>query len=217
MLLLFPRPGMRQAEAISPKIRMIRAGNWKEIFGAYDYVGTDIKGKTIGILGMGRIGKAVANRAYPFGAKIIYHNRRKLSKSTEKSLHIKYSTLNTLFKSSNIISIHIPYSEETHEIIDRKLLSKMKKSAFIVNTSRGKIINETDLSNALKQGKISGAALDVFKNEPIGKEHVLSKIKNVVLVPHIGSSTQETRKKMAEITVMNLKLGLNGKKLVYSV
>ena len=202
---------------VSEGDRVIRAGNWKEIFGAYDYVGTDIKGKTIGILGMGRIGKAVAKRLYPFGVKIIYHNRNRLSKTREKSLHAKLVTINTLFKSSDIISIHIPYSKETHEIVDVKLLGKMKKTAFVVNTSRGKIINESNLITALKQRKISGAALDVFRNEPIGKKHMFTKMENVVLVPHIGSSSKETREKMAEITMINLKLGLDRKKLLYSV
>ena len=202
---------------VSEGDRIIREGRWKEIFGAYDYVGTDIKGKTIGILGMGRIGKAVAKRLYPFGVKIIYHNRNRLSKTREKSLHAKLVTMNTLFKSSDIISIHIPYSKETHEIVDVKLLRKMKKTAFLVNTSRGKIINESNLIKALKQRKISGAALDVFRNEPIGKKHMFTKMENVVLVPHIGSSSKETREKMAEITMMNLKLGLDRKKLLYSV
>jgi len=202
---------------VSEGDRVIRAGNWKEIFGAYDYVGTDIKGKTIGILGMGRIGKAVAKRLYPFGVKIIYHNRNRLSKTREKSLNAKLVTINTLFKSSDIISIHIPYSKETHEIVDVKLLGKMKKTAFVVNTSRGKIINESNLITALKQRKISGAALDVFRNEPIGKKHMFTKMENVVLVPHIGSSSKETREKMAEITMINLKLGLDRKKLLYSV
>jgi len=202
---------------VSEGDRVIRAGNWKEIFGAYDYVGTDIKGKTIGILGMGRIGKAVVKRLYPFGVKIIYHNRNRLSKTREKSLNAKLVTINTLFKSSDIISIHIPYSKETHEIVDVKLLGKMKKTAFVVNTSRGKIINESNLITALKQRKISGAALDVFRNEPIGKKHMFTKMENVVLVPHIGSSSKETREKMAEITMINLKLGLDRKKLLYSV
>jgi len=202
---------------VSEGDRIIREGRWKEIFGAYDYVGTDVKGKTIGILGMGRIGKAVAKRLYPFGVKIIYHNRNSLSKTREKSLHAKLVTINTLFKSSDIISIHIPYSKETHEIVDVKLLRKMKKTAFLVNTSRGKIINENNLVTALKQRKISGAALDVFRNEPIGKKHMFTKMENVVLVPHIGSSSKETREKMAEITMINLKLGLDRKKLLYSV
>ena len=202
---------------VSEGDRIIREGRWKEIFGAYDYVGTDVKGKTIGILGMGRIGKAVAKRLNPFGVKIIYHNRNSLSKTREKSLHAKLVTINTLFKSSDIISIHIPYSKDTHEIVDVKLLGKMKKTAFLVNTSRGKIINENNLVTILKQRKISGAALDVFRNEPIGKKHMFTKMENVVLVPHIGSSSKETREKMAEITMMNLKLGLDRKKLLYSV
>ena len=157
--------------------------------------------------------KPVAKKSKPKDKNSV----QKQTKTEEKSLHAKFVTLSTLFKSSDILSIHLPYSKETHEIVNKNMIRKMKKSSFIINTSRGKIINENDLTNSLKRERISGAALDVFSNEPIGKKHPLNKMNNVVLVPHIGSSTKETRKKMAEITVMNLKLGLNGKKLLYSV
>ena len=103
------------------------------------------------------------------------------------------------------------------ELFDMKVFRKMKKTAFVVNTSRGKIVNEKDLATALKKKIIAGAALDVYENEPIGKKHPLTKIQNVVLAPHIGSSTKETRAKMAEITIRNLNLGINGKKPIYSV
>jgi len=197
--------------------RIIRRQRWTQIYGAYDYVGTDISGKILGILGFGRIGTAVAKRARAFEMNIIYHNRHRLSKNTEKSLGVKYVTFDQLFKKSDVVSLHVPYTKETHELVDIKLFKKMKKTSFIINTARGKIIKENDLIYALKKKIIAGAALDVFKNEPIGLNNPLTKMQNVVLSPHIGSSTAETRKKMAEITVINLKLGIIGKKPLYSV
>ena len=197
--------------------RIIRRQRWTQIYGAYDYVGTDISGKILGILGFGRIGTAVAKRARAFGMNIIYHNRHRLSKNTEKSLGVKYVTFDQLFKKSDVVSIHVPYTKETHELVDIKLFKKMKKTSFIINTARGKIIKENDLIYALKKKIIAGAALDVFRNEPIGLSNPLTKMQNVVLSPHIGSSTAETRKKMAEITVINLKLGIIGKNPLYSV
>ncbi len=197
--------------------RIIRRQRWTQIYGAYDYVGTDISGKILGILGFGRIGATVAKRARAFGMNIIYHNRHRLSKNTEKSLGVKYVTFDQLFKKSDVVSLHVPYTKETHELVDIKLFKKMKKTSFIINTARGKIIKENDLIYALKKKIIAGAALDVFRNEPIGLNNPLTKMQNVVLSPHIGSSTAETRKKMAEITVINLKLGIIGKKPLYSV
>jgi glyoxylate reductase len=197
--------------------RIIRKGCWTQIYGAYDYVGNDLSEKTLGILGFGRIGSAVAKRAKAFGMNIIYHSRHRLSKTKEKSLAVKYATFDQLFNKSDIISIHVPYTKETHELVDLKLLKKMKKTSFIINTARGKIIKEKDLIHALKRKIIAGAALDVFQNEPIGLNNPLTKMQNVVLAPHIGSSTAETRKKMAEITVTNLKLGIGGKRPLYFV
>ena len=197
--------------------RLIRKGNWKVVFGADSYVGEEIVGKTLGILGLGRIGKAVAKKAQSFGINVIYHNRNRIPRKREKTLKVKYVTFNELFKKSDIVSLHVPYSSKTHELVNKSLLKKMKKSAFLVNTARGKIINEKDLVFALKRKIIAGAALDVFYHEPIGKNHPLTKMDNVVIVPHIGSSTRITRDKMAALTVENLKLGLAGKNPIYSV
>ena len=197
--------------------RLIRKNNWTEIFGAYDYVGRDVSGKTIGILGMGRIGKSVAMKALGLGMNVIYHNRKPMSKKMEISLKSKYVSLNNLFKKSDVLTIHIPYSKETHHLVDSSLLSKMKKTSFLINTSRGKIVNENDLITYLQQNKIQGAGLDVFEKEPINKKNKLTKLENTVLAPHIGSSTDETRYEMTEIAVKNLILGLNDKKLIYSV
>ena len=202
---------------VSEGDKIIRSGKWRQIYGAYDYVGIDLQGKTLGILGLGRIGSTLAKRVKAFDMKIIYHNRKRVSKSKEKALGIKYVSQEKLFTQSDIISIHIPHTEQTDALFDSKVFKKMKKSAFLINTARGKIIKEKDLVSALKKKTIAGAGLDVFESEPIGKSHPLTKISNVVLAPHIGSSTKETREQMAKITVKNLNLGLSGKKPIYSV
>ena len=202
---------------ISEGDRIIRDGKWEEVYGAFDYVGVDLKDKTIGILGLGRIGEMLAKRAKAFDMKIIYHNRKHVSMTKEKMLNAKYVSFEELVSQSDFISIHIPHTEETNNLFGMKILKKMKKSAYLINTSRGKVINEKDLVTALKKKIISGAGLDVFETEPIKKDHPLSKLQNVVLAPHIGSSTEETRIKMAEIAVKNLNLGMNGEKPVYSV
>ena len=202
---------------VSEGDKIIRSGKWRQIYGAYDYVGIDLQGKTLGILGLGRIGSTLAKRVKAFDMKIIYHNRKRVSKSREKTLGIKYVSQDKLITQSDVISIHVPHTEQTNELFDAKVFKKMKNTAFLINTARGKIIKEKDLVSALKRKTIAGAGLDVFESEPIGKNHPLTKIPNVVLAPHIGSSTKETREQMARITVKNLNLGINGKKPIYSV
>jgi len=202
---------------VSEGDRIVRKGDWREIFGAYDYVGTDLQGKTLGIFGLGRIGSILARRAKSFDMKIIYHNRKHVPRTKEKTLGVKYVSFNKLISQSDVISIHVPHTKQTNQLFDKKIFQKMKKSAFLVNTARGKIINENDLIEALKKKIFAGAALDVFESEPIGKNHPFTKIQNITLAPHIGSSTKETRAKMAEITVKNLHLGINGKKPKFSV
>ncbi|MCH7966602.1 MAG: D-glycerate dehydrogenase [Thaumarchaeota archaeon] len=202
---------------VSEGDRTIRDGKWKVIYGAYDYVGIDLQGKTLGILGLGRIGRTLAKRAKAFDMKLVYHNRKRVSKTRERIFKVKYVSFEKLITQSDVISIHVPYTKETEHMFDMKIFRKMKKSAFLINTSRGKIVNEKDLVMALKKKIIAGAGLDVFETEPISKKHPLVKLQNVVLVPHIGSSSAETRAKMAEITVKNLNLGMNGKKPIYSV
>ena len=197
--------------------RIIRNGKWKQIYGAHDYVGTDLQGKTLGIIGLGRIGKTLAKRAKAFDMKIVYHNRNQVSKTEEKRLGVKFVTFNELVTQSDILSIHVPHTKETNKMFDMKIFKKMKKTSFLINTSRGKVVNEKDLETALKQKIIAGAGLDVFETEPINKRHQLTKLENIVLAPHIGSSTKETRIKMAEIATKNLILGMKGKRPIYSV
>ena len=202
---------------ISEGDRIIRKGQWKQIYGEYDYVGLDLHGKTLGIMGLGRIGKTLAKRAKAFDMKIIYHNRKKISKTEEKKIGVKYTTFDKLISQSDIISIHVPHTKETNQIFNMKIFRKMKNTAFLINTSRGKVVNEKDLAIALKQKIIAGAGLDVFETEPINKNHPFLKLENIVLAPHVGSSTKETRSKMSEITIKNLILGMKGKKPIYSI
>ena len=202
---------------ISEGDRIIRKQKWNQIYGAYDYVGLDLQGKTLGIIGLGRIGKTFAKRAKAFDMKIIYHNRKQISKIDEKKLGVKYTTFNKLITQSDIISIHVPHTDETNQMFNMKIFRTMKKTSFLINTSRGKVVNEKDLVVALKQKIIGGAGLDVFETEPISKNHQFLKLENVVLAPHVGSSTKETRTKMAEITIKNLILGIKGKKPIYSI
>jgi len=202
---------------ISEGDRIIRNKKWNQIFGAYDYTGIEVSGKTIGIIGMGRIGREVAKKANGLGMNVIYHNRKPISKSIEKILKTKYVSEDTLYKKSDIISLHVPYNKNTHHLMNSKIFKKMKKTSFLINTSRGKIVDEKQLVSALKTKQIRGAGMDVYESEPIQKDSLLLKLENVVLVPHIGSSTEETRQKMSDITARNLILGLEGKKLLYSV
>ena len=197
--------------------RLIRNKRWKQVFGANDYTGVEVSGKTIGILGMGRIGKEVAKKANGLGMKVIYHSRRPISKNLEKRLNLKYLSENKLFESSDVGSLHIPYIKDTHHKIDSKIFKKMKNTSFLINTARGKIVNEKHLIIALKTKQIQGAGIDVYEVEPIESKSQLLRLENVVLSPHIGSSTEETRFKMSQITVKNLISGLEGKKLLYSV
>jgi len=202
---------------ISEGDRIIRKGQWKQIYGAYDYVGLDLQGKTLGIMGLGRIGKTLAKRAKAFDMKIIYHNRKQISKTEEKKIGVKYTTFEKLISQSDVISIHVPHTKETNEMFNMKKFRKMKNTAFLINTSRGKVVNEKDLVIALKEKIIAGAGLDVFQTEPINKNHPFLKLENIVLAPHVGSSTKETRVKMAKITIKNLILGMKGKKPTYSI
>lgn len=189
--------------------KYLRSGNWKR-WSPKLLLGYDLFGKTLGIIGMGRIGYAVARRAKGFNMKIIYYSRTR-KPEIEKELGAKYVSLTALLKDSDIISLHVPLSKETTKMIGKKELHLMKPTAILINTSRGTIINEEDLIEVLKARKIAGAGLDVYTYEPIDiKKNALVDLENVVLLPHIGSATYETRMKMALIAATNLVLGLKG-------
>lgn len=165
-------------------------------------LGTELKGKTVGIIGAGRIGSAVASRLKSFGTKIIYSDS-KPNKSLEKNVSAKKRSLNFLLRNSDIISIHIPLSEATYHFLNKKRLSLIKNSSILINTSRGEIIDESYLIWMLKNNKLKSAGLDVFENEPIINKEFLN-LKNVIILPHIGSATIEARSAMAELAAKNV-------------
>ena len=162
------------------------------------FLGFDINGKTLGIVGMGRIGLAVAKRAAAFNMSIVY------SATSDKALPgYQYMPVDQLLETADIVSLHLPYNTTNHHLIDAQRLSKMKKTAFIINTARGPIIDEAALVKALMQKQIAGAGLDVFEKEPKIHPDLLG-LSQVVLLPHIGSATDDTRTKMAMMAADNL-------------
>jgi glyoxylate reductase len=166
------------------------------------FIGGEITGKTIGIIGAGRIGTAVAQRASGFKMKILYTGRSK-NEVIENELNGSKVELIDLLKNSDFISLHVPLTDETYHLIDEKEFRKMKNTAYIINTSRGSVINESALVNALRNNQIAGAGLDVYENEPELKKELID-IKNTVLLPHIGSATLEARTKMAIMAAANI-------------
>lgn len=202
---------------VSTEDRIVREGRWASIYSATEHLGVDLQGKTFGILGMGRIGRAVAKRAGAFGMNIIYHNRQRLQDSQENLLGAAYVSFDDLVSQSDVISIHAPHTVETTYLFDAGVFASMKETAYLINTARGKIVNERDLIAALQEGIIAGAGLDVFETEPVDKDNPLLGLQNVVLSPHMGSATTETRARMSKTVVRNLDLGMEGKKPAHSV
>ena len=180
-------------------------------WGMFYMLGSSIQNQTLGIVGMGQIGIATALRAKSFGMKIIYTRRNRLDEKIEKELSAQYVSLDELLQQSDIVSLHCPYSTETHHLISDAQLSKMKKTSYLINTARGPIVNEEALANALINKTIAGAGLDVYENEPKVNDKLL-KLDNVVLLPHLGSATVETRTAMATTAANNALEILSGNK-----
>jgi len=194
---------------------VLRNGNWKG-WSPMQFMGTDIHGSTLGIIGMGRIGKALTKRARGFDMKVIYWNRTRLTVREEKKLGLRYVKFNEVLHQADFLSLNVAYNEETHHLIDEAALQKMKQSAFFINTSRGGTTDEEALLEALENNKIAGAGLDVFENEPNINPRFLE-LKNTVILPHIASASVATREKMAMVAVDNLLAVLAGKKPAYRV
>ena len=175
-------------------------------------LGTEVSGKTLGIIGLGRIGKAVAKRAQGFNMKVVYNNRTPLDKREEDKLDLNHLELDQLLQTADFVSINAPLNDSTYHLIAGEEFKKMKQNAIIINTGRGPIIDEVGLVNALKTGEIAGAGLDVYEDEPEVQEG-LKELNNVVLTPHTGSGTIETREKMAEMAANNIIAVLKGNKI----
>ena len=189
--------------------RMVREGRFK-FWAPMLFLGSEVTGKTLGIIGMGKIGKAIAVRAGAFGMRILYHNRKRIAPKEEETLRVEYVDLKTLLTESDFVSLNVPLTEETRHLIGKNELSLMKSTAFIINTSRGPVIDEKALMEVLRAGKIGGAGLDVYENEP-SLTPGLTELDNVILLPHVGSGTLETRIKIGALAVENLIAGLEGR------
>jgi glyoxylate reductase len=180
-------------------------------------LGTEVYGMTLGIIGLGRIGTAVARRAKGFNMKIIYHNRSTRNSQIESELKAEYVDINYILEQSDFLSIHTTLNNDSFHLLDEPKFRKMKKTACIINTARGQIINEPDLIKAIKNNWIAGAGLDVYEKEPLSNSNPLLKMKNVIVLPHIGSATYQTRSKMSEVAVQNLLNILKGKDPLFIV
>ena len=189
---------------VSEGERLIRRGAWEGF--AFDFMlGSDLRGKQLGIVGLGRIGRAVATRASVFGMQVAYSVRQEVDPPEAGSL-----SLDRLLNTSDIVSLHVPLTSETHHLIDKRALVRMKRSAYLVNTSRGPVVDEAALAWALQEHLIAGAALDVYEHEPKINPDLLA-LENALLVPHLGSATMETRTAMAELAVDNVLAVLAGR------
>ncbi|MGN8132774.1 2-hydroxyacid dehydrogenase [Paenarthrobacter sp. 22069] len=181
--------------------RLIRSGQaWK--WGMFFLLGSSLQGKTLGIVGMGGIGQATARRAKAFGMEIVYQSRSEIDPAIAAELGARRVELDELLAISDVVSLHCPYGPATHHLIGAGQLASMKSSAYLVNTARGPIVDEAALASALRDGQIAGAGLDVFENEPSVHPGLLE-LENVVLVPHLGSATVETRTAMAMLAADN--------------
>jgi glyoxylate reductase len=190
--------------------KLVRAGKfrgWEPML----LLGTDIHESTLGLIGFGRIGQAMARRAKGFNLKVIYYDREPVPPIIEKELGASYVSFDELLRKSDFISVHVPLTEETFHLIGQEEFSMMKKESYLINTARGPIIDEKALVKALKGGVIRGAALDVFENEPAIEQELMN-LNNVVIVPHIGSASYRTRTKMAIMAAKNLISALKGER-----
>jgi len=184
--------------------RLLRSGGWKGW--SFDFMlGTELRGKQLGLIGLGRIARAVAERAPVFGMRVAYASRSKADLPGAQAM-----SLDQLLNTSDVISLHVPLTPETRHMIDRRTLARMKRSAYLINTARGPVVDEEALAWALHEHLIAGAALDVFEQEPVVHPDLL-KLENVLLVPHLGSGTTETRTAMADLAADNVVAVLSGR------
>jgi glyoxylate reductase len=188
--------------------RLIRSGEaWK--WGMFMMLGRGIQGRRLGLVGMGAIGRATAERARAFGMTIAYHNRSRAAAEVEERLGAEPLALDELLATSDVVSLHCPYTPDTHHLIDAEALDRMRPTAFLVNTARGPVVDEAALVEALRSGRIAGAGLDVFEHEPDVHPGLLE-LDNAVLIPHLGSATVETRDAMAVLAARNVVAVLAG-------
>lgn len=191
--------------------KYVREGKWVKAWGPKMLLGSDINGKTLGIIGIGRIGSALVPRAKGFKMKVIYNDMYR-SPEKEKALGVEYRELDDLLREADYVSVHVPLTAETQHLMGERELSLMKPTAYLINTSRGPVVDEKALYKALKNRVIAGAALDVHEKEPVASDDPLLGLDNIIMAPHIGSATVETRIAMAVRAATNLSSALRGEK-----
>jgi glyoxylate reductase len=189
--------------------RYVREGKFQG-WGAKLFLGGDVYEKTLGIIGLGEIGRSVARRAIGFNMRTLYHQRNRLPKKEEQELNVEYVTFEKVLRESDFLTLHVPLTEATEYLIGNDEIALMKKTAYLIHTARGKVIDDYALVAALKEGRLAGAALDVYENEPEITEG-MSELTNLMLLPHIGSASFETRDKMALLVADNIIDALSGK------
>lgn len=196
------------ARRITEVERYVRQGDWKG-WRLKQWLGTDVHHATLGIVGMGRIGQAIARRAAGFDMRVLYHNRKRVAEDIERRLGASRVSFDELLRQSDFVVLQVPYSTETHHMIGAAELAKMKPTAILINSTRGGVVDDAALIDALKKGTIRAAGLDVFENEPKLNPGFLE-LDNVVLAPHVGSSTEATRRAMAMTAAKNAVAALAG-------
>jgi lactate dehydrogenase-like 2-hydroxyacid dehydrogenase len=204
------------ARRVAEGDRYVRAGRWRT-WGPLLLLGPDIHGATLGIIGFGRIGRAVARRAAGFGMAVRYWSRTRLPDAEESGLGVRWRELDDLLATSDFISVHASLDASSRHLIDARALSLMKPTAILVNTARGPIVDQAALADALRAGRIAGAALDVTDPEPIAPDDPLLSLDRCLVVPHIGSASPATRGRMAEMAAANLLAGVRGEPLPNAV
>ena len=196
--------------------RHVRNGNWKFGWTPDLFLGYEVHGSTLGIIGLGEIGTLVAKRARGFDMQVIYYSKTR-KRQMESELDITFVPLEELLRRSDFVSIHVSLNKDSFHMIDESKIKLMKKTAFIINTSRGQVINEQHLINALRNKVIGGAGLDVYESEPISRSNPLTQFAQTILLPHIGSATFMTRSKMAEVAANNIVNFFNGRGIVHKI
>jgi glyoxylate reductase len=200
---------MATARRVVEADRFMRRGEYKG-WGPMLFLGGDVFGKTLGLIGMGRIGCAIARRATGFNMRVLYYDVNRLSEDEEKALGVEYADFDVVLRESDFISLHVPLVPSTRHLIGAKELSLMKPTSYLINTSRGPVVDEKALVEALQSCRIAGAGLDVYENEP-EMAPGLAELENAVLLPHIASASVDTRTRMGTMAVHNLIAGLAGK------
>ena len=201
---------MAVARRVVEADKFIRNGKWDIPWSLTMFLGNDVYGKTLGIIGLGRIGSAVARRAKAFNMRVIYYDAFR-NEQREKELGVEYKEFKDLLKEADFISIHVPLTPETRHLFNEEAFKTMKRTAYLINTSRGPVVDEKALYKALTEGWIKGAGIDVHEKEPTPKDNPLLTLDNIVVTPHIASASVETRVKMATMAAENLVSVLQGK------